>query len=444
VTTDGDTLYCAGLDGVIYALDAADGTVRWTFNTGTENPIAAAPALVGETLYATGGDGTLSALDAATGAERWGFSLDGEVDYGPSIANGVIYVSTKLGTLYAIGGSGAEQLAAPYTSQSTPVPQAAAASPAPSVAPASSAGSPWQTTGGPEPFFAPAGAAVDADGNLWVVDAGNDRIQVIAPDGTFVEAWDGTSGGGERFSFAKTSGGYDGDIAFAPDGRIYVAEPGSASHRVQVFDHDRTWIETWNDFGLDDGQFIEPMSVAVDTDGTVYVLDLNQARVQKFDADGNFLLGFGGRGEDEGDLDNAAYLTVDRQGNVLVTEWTHSQIVAFAPDGTFLTQWGRFGSDLGEFRNPTDVVVDTAGNIYVADLDNGRIQLLDPQGNALAAWDAGTTPTGQDNLPYALALDVAGNLYVIGVAPDHDTGGNVQKFRVMPSLVPASMATPQA
>ena len=427
---------------MIYALDAADGTVRWTFPTGAENPIAAAPALVGETLYATGGDGTLYALDAATGTERWGFSLDGEVDYGPSIANGVIYVSTKLGTLYAIGGSGAEQLTAPGSLPGTPLPEQVVASPATPGVPAASAASPWQTTGGPEPFFAPSGAAVDADGNLWVVDGGNDQIQVIAPDGTFLESWDGTSGGGERFSFAKSSGGYDGDIAFAPDGRIYVAEPGSASHRVQVFDRDQTWIATWDDFGMGDGQFIEPMSVAIDADGAVYVLDLNQARIQKFDAEGSFLLGFGGRGEDEGDLDNAAYLTVDRQGNVLVTEWTHSKIVAFAPDGTLLTQWGRFGSDLGEFRNPTDIVVDTTGNIYIADLDNGRIQLLDPQGNALAAWDTGTTPTGQDNLPYALALDAAGNLYVIGVAPDYDTGGNVQKFRVMPSLVPVSMATP--
>lgn len=445
VTAAGDALYCAGLDGVIYALDASNGDIRWTFDTGVENPIAAAPAYVDDTVYAAGADGALYALDAETGAERWGFPLDGMVDYGPSIANGMIYVSTDLGSLYAIGGSGVEQLAAPGSPLGTPAPDEAAASPdtsAPSAVAA--AGAHWLTTGGPTPLDQPSGAAVDGDGNLWVVDAGNGQIQIISPDGQFLEAWDGTSGGGERFSFAKADGGYDGDIAFAPDGRIYIAEPGSASHRIQVFDRERTWIATWGEFGTENGQFVVPMSVAVDAKGNVYVFDLNQARVQKFDADGNFLLAFGGRDEAEGDLDYAAYLTIDRQGNVLIAEGQHHKIVVFGRDGTLLAQWGGFGDELGEFRNPTDVATDAMGNIYVADTDNGRIQLLDPNGNALAAWDTGNTSTGQENLPYCLALDAAGNLYVMGSAPDYLSESNVQKFRVVPSLVPAEMATPPA
>lgn len=444
VTVAGDTLYCSGLDGVVYALDGADGAIRWTFDTGVENPTAAAPALVGDTLYAAGADRTLYALNAATGAERWGFPLDGMVDYGPSVANGVVYVSTNLGTLSAIGGSGVEQLAAPGSTQGTPVSEDAAISPATSAAPAGSAESPWQSTGGAEALNAPAGAAVDAEGNLWVVDAGNDQVQIIAADGTFLESWDGTSGGGERFTFLQTNGAHNGDIAFGPDGRIYVAEPGSASHRVQVFDRDRRWIATWGDFGTGDGQFAEPMSVAVDADGAVYVLDLLLGRVQKFDAEGNFLLGFGGRGEDEGNLDDAGYIAIDPQGNVLVAGYANHQVVKFGSDGTLLAQWGGFGGDPGQFLYPNDVATDAMGNIYVADFHNGRIQLLDPNGQALAVWDAGLTPSGAENWPYALTLDGAGNLYVIGVGTDEASEGNVQKIRVVPSLVPAEMATPPA
>lgn len=443
VTAAGDALYASGADGVIYALNAADGSVRWTFDVGMKNALAAAPALAVDTLYAVGSDRNLYALDAATGAERWSFALDGEVDNGPSVANGMLYVSTKLGSLFAIGGSGTDQLAAPTVSQGTPVPVAIAAGHV-AATPAPAASSPWQTTGGPKALFAPSGGLVDASGNLWVVDCGNDQIQIIAPDGTFLEAWDGTPGGGEPFSFAKTNGGFDGDVAMGPDGRIYVAEPGSSSHRVQVFAPDRTWLATWDDFGMNDGQFVEPMSVAVDAEGFVYVLDLHQKRVQKFDADGNFVLAFGGDDPEEGELTDPAYLTIDREGNVLVPDWDHSRIVKFSSDGTVLATWGSFGNEPGEFRNPVDIVVDAMGNIYVADLENRRVQLLDPNGSALAAWGTGLTPDGQENLPFGLVLDGMGNLYVIGVAPDYDNGGNVQKFRVVPSLVPVDMATPQA
>ncbi len=286
----------------------------------------------------------------------------------------------------------------------------------------------WQTTGGPDPLFAAGGAAVDADGNLWVVDAGNDRIQIFSPEGDFLETWDGTAGGGEAFVFAKSGGGYDGDVAFGPDGTIYVAEAGS--QRVQHFAPDRTLIGAWGGFGTGDGQFVRPFGLAVDAGGTVYVSDDRRNDVQTFDAEGAFLGVFGGRGSGEGELNEPAGLAFDGQGNVVVADWVNNRIVTFASDGTFLGAWGTAGADPGAFRSPSDVVIDEAGNVYVADLDNGRIQVFDADGAFLAAWDAGTTPSGSDNLPYALALDGEGHLYVIGVAADHDTESTVQKFRL--------------
>ena len=444
VTTAGGLLYTAGLDGIIYALDSADGSIQWTFNTGVGNATAPIPSLVGDTLYAVSGQYGLYALDATTGAERWEIPLDGaEVDTGPSVANGMIYVGTKLGTFYAFGGSGEAQLMAPESSpESTATSGEAAPVPATPAAASLEAASPWQVTGGPTPLLAPAGVAVDSDGNIWVVDAGNNQIQIIAPDGQFIEAWDGTSGEGKRFDFLKSNGGPDGDIAFGPDGRIYVVEPGSSSHGVQVFDHDRQWIATWNAFGKDDGQFIEPLSVAVDTQGNVYVEDNVQKRVQKFAPDGTFLLAFGGAGSAGGELPDAAYITVDRQGNVVVPVQNKGRIVIFASDGTRRAEWGGFGDAPGEFRQPIDVAVDNFGNVYVTDMDNARIQLLDEEGHPLAVWSAGATPSGKQNIPYTMALDSEGNLYVVGTAADGKSDGNVQKFRVVPSLVPVSMATP--
>lgn len=445
VTTAGETLYTAGLNGVIYALNPADGEVRWTFDTGAANQTAPVPALVGDTLYAISGDYALYALDATTGAERWDLPLDGsEIGYGPSVANGMLYVSTKLGTLYAIGGSGVTQLMAPGTPQPAAPPVGTTIPSATPAASGATVASPWQATGGPDPLLAPAGTAVDADGNIWVVNPLSDVIQIIDADGQFVQEWDGTSGGGEHFNFSKSDGGFDGDIAFAPDGRIYVAEPGSASHRVQVFDRNRQWLATWDEFGTGDGQLTVPQSVAVDAQGAVYVKDNEQQRIQKFDPDGNFLLSIGGPDEADGGLGTDGYIDVDAQGNIVAAGYGTNRIAKFASDGTLLGQWGGIGTEPGQFHTPVDVAVDALGNIYVAEYDNGRIQLLDPQGNPLAVWDAGTTPSGKKNLPYAVALDSAGNLYVAGTGPDGRSEGNIQKFSVVPSLVPAGMATPAA
>jgi hypothetical protein len=43
-----------------------------------------------------------------------------------------------------------------------------------------------------------------------------------------------------------------------------------------------------------------------------------------------------------------------------------------------------------------------------------------------------------------VAFDGVGNVYVVGTAPDGEIEGIAQKFRVVPSLVPAEMATPLA
>ncbi len=286
----------------------------------------------------------------------------------------------------------------------------------------------WQTTGGAEPLFAPAGAAFDAEGNIWLVDAGNDRIQIISPEGDFLETWDGAAGGGEGFAFAKSGGGFDGDVAFDSEGNIYVAEAGG--RRVQKFDADRQLLTTWGEFGSGDGQFIEPIGIAVDDTGNVYVIDDQRNDVQKFDADGAFVSAFGGQGSGEGELRNAGYLAVDHQGNVWVADFGNNRVVTFAGDGTVLRTFGEAGTNPGQFSSPVDVAVDAVGMVYVADLDNGRIQVFDATGQFLAAWEAGTTPSGSRNLPYAVAVDGQGSLYVIGVASDYDSEGNVQKFRL--------------
>src|SRR5688572_6026312 len=76
----------------------------------------------------------------------------------------------------------------------------------------------WETRGDPaDPLGNPAHLAVAPDGSIWVADADNNRFQIFAPDGSFLEVW-GASGSDEgEFDFTTVGwGGYDeAAIAFA-------------------------------------------------------------------------------------------------------------------------------------------------------------------------------------------------------------------------------------
>ena len=123
--------------------------------------------------------------------------------------------------------------------------------------------------------------------DIWVAAPYEDQYWMIAPDGTFLEAW-GTSGsepGQFKLTDNRPSSAGFGSLTFAPDGSFYVADTGN--YRIQHFDHDRNLLTSWGSFGTDDGQFAIPLSIA--TDGTmVYVSDTGRQDIQVFDAAGTY------------------------------------------------------------------------------------------------------------------------------------------------------------
>lgn len=66
------------IDGSVYALDVADGSLRWRFQT--EAPVFSSPAVAGGTLFIGSDDGFLYALDADSGELRWRFEAGREIN----------------------------------------------------------------------------------------------------------------------------------------------------------------------------------------------------------------------------------------------------------------------------------------------------------------------------------------------------------------------------
>jgi outer membrane protein assembly factor BamB len=442
--TVGDgTVYLPSADGNLYALDADTGQELWRF--ASSDKIDASPALVGDMLYVAGIDRALHAVDAATGEERWSYALDGGAEYGPTVTGGVAYLGTRFGTVYAVGGSNVELLAAPVVEASTPPSSAGTVAATPAASPIAAVAAPveflWRTTGGLEPLTFATGLALDADGNLWVADAGRNRFQIFTPDGEFLETW-GEAGTGEgQFDFLRPGGEGITDIVVAPDSSFYVADSQNA--RVQHFAADRSFIRAIGSFGTGDGQFIEPIGVDVDAAGHLYVIDDERDVVQKFDAEGNYLLTFGGHGSEEGQINGAGWGGIGPDGTLWVTDPGSNRVQLFAPDGTFLQSIGRAGDSDGEFNNPQTVTVDSEGRVFVGDLANRRVQVFTADGEFITSWtgdDAGGSRFA--NVGH-VELDHEGNIYV-GEWSEEAGYEAVQKFRLLSPLGPEEMATPAA
>lgn len=269
----------------------------------------------------------------------------------------------------------------------------------------------WETGGAPDmPLREPGPVGIDPAGALWIPDGVHDRFLIFSPDGQFVEAW-GTPGSGEgefEFSDAVYGGIGYGDVAFDEDGNVYVADTGN--YRIQKFGPDRAFIAAWGEEGPGAGQFRRLSSIAVDRQGRVLASDGAWGKIEVFDPDGNWLETWSG-------LETPAGLAVAPDGSVLVAD-AGAGVLRLSPDGTRLATLGRYGSGDGEFLASVTPAVDAMGQIYVGDIGTDRVQVLAPDGTFLGGWGRRGDGPGEFHYPQGIAIGADGTVYVNDDAGD--------------------------
>lgn len=126
----------------------------------------------------------------------------------------------------------------------------------------------------PGDFAAPQGVAVDNDGNVYVTDTLNDRVEIFDADGNFISAF-GKNGDGPG-TFARPKG-----IAIDSDGHIWVAD--EVQDRLQVFNREGQ-VLTYVGLGHGDlpGQFRALVGVAIDKQNRVFTTEQYPGRMQEF------------------------------------------------------------------------------------------------------------------------------------------------------------------
>ena len=125
----------------------------------------------------------------------------------------------------------------------------------------------------PGDFAKPSGLAVDQEGNLYVADTLNDRIEVFDADGQFISTY-GKNGDGPGY-FGRPKG-----IAIDSDGHIWVAD--GMQDRVQVFNREWQLLISFGGHGLLPGQFQGLVSIAADQNNRIFTSEIYPGRVQAF------------------------------------------------------------------------------------------------------------------------------------------------------------------
>ena len=241
----------------------------------------------------------------------------------------------------------------------------------------------------------PTGIGVGASGNIYIADAGNSVVRLVASSGVITTVAGHTSGGA----------GYSGDNALATG-----------------------------------AQFNLPTNVVVDSAGNYYIADSNNNRIRKVGTDGNVNTIAGtGEAEYSGDfgpafsarINHPLGLAMDSAGNVYFSDsgnhairkitLANGGITTVAGNGTagFTGDGGKATS--AQLSHPEAIAFDGGGNLYIADTFNQRIRVVLTDGtihtiagNGIAGFsgDKGSALIAQLNFPRGLAVDASGNVYI--------------------------------
>ncbi len=245
----------------------------------------------------------------------------------------------------------------------------------------------WGGTGsGTGQLSEPWGIVAASNGNVYVVDQGNYRVQEFGPLGNYITQWGSAGNGNGQFRFPY------GIAVNSSGSTIYVVD--TDNYRIEIFDQNGTYLNQWGSYGLSNGQFVGPAGVAVDSTGYVYVVDWIRNNIQKFDSNGNFQYLWGGSGNGNGLFNEPYDVAVDSSGHIFVMDGGNSLVQKFDTSGRFILQWGGYGSGAGQFNGPYQLATDSTGNVYVTDDFNSRIQKFDNDGNFLCLFGTSTNPNG--------------------------------------------------
>ncbi|GGJ27841.1 hypothetical protein GCM10011320_38900 [Neoroseomonas lacus] len=216
---------------------------------------------------------------------------------------------------------------------------------------------------------APSDVACDAEGRVYVqlrqdpmTDPENPGVVVLAPDGRRIDAWGG----------AEIADGHM--LSVHPDGRVFVVDRDA--QEIIVFSRDGRRLGGLGRRHHPGEPFNAPCDVAFGPDGSIYVADGYAASVvHRFSAEGTPMGRWGGEGTGPGEFSTPHSVWVLRDGRVTVADRENNRVQVFTADGSWLDDWR------GNHK-PMSVHGAPGGGLYVTD-QVPQLSLLGPDGSIL-------------------------------------------------------------
>ncbi len=214
--------------------------------------------------------------------------------------------------------------------------------------------------GGIARFADPAGLAMDSAGNILIADSGNHCLRMLTPSGT-VSTFAGIAGDPGATDGTAATARFDtpSSLALASDGTLFISDTGNHTvRRLDLSGRVTTFAGSAGSAGATDGtattaRFNSPLGLAIAVDGSLFVADSGNHAIRRIDSKGTvttFAGNLEGWGSSDGNASTARFngpvgLAFDPAGNLFVADSFNHAIRRITPNGTVTTFAGKLGED---------------------------------------------------------------------------------------------------
>jgi sugar lactone lactonase YvrE len=211
-------------------------------------------------------------------------------------------------------------------------------------------------------LVSPSGVGAAPDGSVWVTQSVGKRISQFTSEGEYL---------GRFKTWVDEANGlyhYPGDLSIDAEGDIYLVDPGN--DLLLKFDPAGNNIWVWGEKEKKQGKVRGLWTCAAAADGSVFVGDYITKKIFQVDSDGTLLNTWGATGSQAGRFQDIEKVCVGPDGSLYVLDATLNRIQRFGPDGTLITKWGGQGTSKMKFRQAYCMAVSPEGFVYVMDYKN--------------------------------------------------------------------------